>query len=140
MVARFTGTTRYPMMFQGSRRPLFGVQTSKPNRGRLSVSKGTREPRPRRVIAWPGRFVVLQASPRNRARGGAAIVVGGRESRPQGEGRQEVSFWIVVGQRHFAPTAHDVVVLAVQSSQYIALLRLSGAVQVERFSNWEGSQ
>jgi hypothetical protein len=92
MVTRFTGMTRYPMMFRGSSRSLYGGRTSKPNRGRLSVCKGTREARPSRVIARPGQLMP-QVSPMRRTSGGAAVVVGGRESRPQGEGRQDVSFW-----------------------------------------------
>ena len=43
---RFAGTTSYFAMFRGGSRPLLGVQESKPKRGRLSVSKGTREARP----------------------------------------------------------------------------------------------
>ena len=97
MVTRFAGITRYPAMFQGSSRPLLGGQTSKPKRGCLSVNKGTREARPSRVIAQPGRHTSSQVSPMRRTSGGAAVVVRGRESRPHGEGRQYVSFWTAEG-------------------------------------------
>jgi len=97
MITRFAGTTRYPVMLQGSSRPLSGGQTSKPNRGCLSANKGTREARPSRVIARPVRRMSSQASPTRRTSGGAAVVVRGRESRPHGEGRQYVSFWTAEG-------------------------------------------
>ena len=92
-VTRIAGTTRNPAMLQGSSRPLSGDETSKPKRGCLSVSKGTREARPSRVIARPVRRASSQASPMRRTSGGAAVVVRGREGRPHGEGRQYVSFW-----------------------------------------------
>ncbi len=96
-IMRFAGTTSYPAMFRGSSRPLLGVQESKPKRGRLSVSKGTREACPSRVIAQPGRFTPSQVSPTRRTSGGAVVVVRGRESRSHGEGRQDVSFWATEG-------------------------------------------
>jgi len=96
-VTRFAGSTRCPAMFQGSSRPLSGGKASRPKRGCLSVSKGTREARPSRVIAQPDRHASNQVSPKRRTSGGAAVVVRGRESRPHGEGRQYVSFWIAEG-------------------------------------------
>ena len=97
MTMRFAGTTSDPAMPRGSSRPLFGVRTSRPKRGRLCVNKGTREARPSRVIAQSGWRKPPQVSPMRRTSGGAAVVVGGRESRPQGEGRQDVSFWTTEG-------------------------------------------
>ena len=85
--------TRYRTMFRKSSGPLSGVSASKPKRGRLSVNKGTRETRSSRVIAQPGRLLSAQVSPMRRTSGGAAVVVRGWESRPHGEGRQDVSFW-----------------------------------------------
>jgi hypothetical protein len=93
MTTRFAGITRYPVMLRGNSRSLHGAETSKPNRGRLSACKGTREARPSMVIAQPGQRPLPQVSPMRRTSGGAAVVVRGRKSRPHGEGRQEVSFW-----------------------------------------------
>jgi hypothetical protein len=94
---RFAGTTSNPTMFRRSSRPLLGVYTSTPNRGRLSVSKGTREARPSRVIAQPSRLWPVQASPMRRTSGGAFVVVRGWESQPHGEGGQDISFWAAEG-------------------------------------------
>ena len=94
---RFAGTTSYFAMFRGSSRPLLGVKESKPNRGRLSVSKGTREARSSRVVAQPESLSLFQVPPMRRTSGGAVVVVRGRESRSHGEGRQDVSFWATEG-------------------------------------------
>ena len=90
--------TSYRAMFRKSSGPLLGVQTSKPKRGCLSVNKGTREARLSRVITQPSRFHRrLRFSPMRQTSGGAAVVVRGWESQPHGEGRQDLSFWIVEG-------------------------------------------
>lgn len=68
-------------------------ERSKPNRRRLSVSKGTWEAQPSREIAQIGRREAAESSPMRRLSGGAPVVVRGRESRPHGEGAQESSFW-----------------------------------------------
>ena len=94
MIAR---QTSYRAMFRKSSRPLLGMQTSKPKRGCLSVSKETREARLSRVITPPGRHLSIQVSPMRQAGGGAAVVVRGWESQPHGEGRQDVSFWTTEG-------------------------------------------
>ena len=99
-IMRFAGTTSDSAMFRGSSRPLTGVQTSKPHRGRLSVNKGTREAHPGRVIAQPDRHQPAQASPMSRMGGGASVVVRGWESQPHGEGGQDVSFWTAEGFTH----------------------------------------
>jgi hypothetical protein len=54
------GITSYSANVRGSSRPLLGVQTSKPKRGCLSTSKGTREACPSRVIAQPNRRLSVQ--------------------------------------------------------------------------------
>ena len=89
--------TSYRVMFQKSSGPLLGVPTSKPKRGCLSVSMGTREARLSRVITQPGRHLLEQASPMRQTSGGAAVVVRGWESQLHGEGRQDVLFWIAEG-------------------------------------------
>ena len=92
--------TSYRVMFRKSSGPLLGVATSKPKRGCLSVNQGTREARLSRVIAQPGRHLSAQVSPMRQTSGGAAVVVRGWESQPHGEGRQDLSFWIVEGFVH----------------------------------------
>ena len=74
-------------------RLLVGIKRSKSNRKRLSVSKGTREAWPSMAVAWIGRLWTTESLPMRRSGGGASVVVRGRESRPHGEGRQNVSFW-----------------------------------------------
>ena len=77
----------------GSSRALLGNERSGSNRKRLSASKGTRETQPNRAITRIGRLTTAKSSPMKRLGGGASVVVRGRESRPHGEGRQDVSFW-----------------------------------------------
>ena len=91
---KVTRHTSYRVMFRKSSGPLLGVQTSKPKRGCLSVSKGTREARLSRVITQPDQHLLVQVSPMRQTSGGAAVVVRGWESQPHGEGRQDVLFWI----------------------------------------------
>jgi len=79
-------------MFRRSSGPLWGAYASTPKRGCLSVNKGTREARSRRVITQPTRRQPRQGSPMRRTSGGAVVVVRGWESQPHGEGRQDVSF------------------------------------------------
>ena len=50
-------------------RPLLGAQTSKPKRACLSVNKGTREARLRRVITQPSRLLSAQVSPMRQTSG-----------------------------------------------------------------------
>ena len=76
-----------------SSRLLLGDERSESNRKRSSASKGTREARPSMAITRIGRFATVESSPMRRLGVGASIVVRGRESRPHGEGRQDVSFW-----------------------------------------------
>ena len=96
-IAAVVRVTGYRTMFRRSSGSLLGVRASKPKRGRLSASKGTREARSSRVITQLAQRLLGQASPTRRTSGGAAVVVRGWESQPHGEGRQEVSFWIVEG-------------------------------------------
>jgi hypothetical protein len=77
----------------GSSRALLGIERSESNRKRLSASKGTRETQPNMAITRIGRLPTAESSPIKRLGGGASVVVRGRESRPHGEGRQDVSFW-----------------------------------------------
>jgi hypothetical protein len=76
---------------QGSSSPLLGItQESESKRRRLSASKGTRETRLSRVVAalgWPSDQ--LKHLPMRQPSGGVPVVVGGRESRPHGEGVQD---------------------------------------------------
>lgn len=74
-----------------------GIQGSESNRKCLSVCKGTREAQPSRVITRIGRRQTAESSPMRRLSGGASVVVRGRESRPHGEGRQDVSCWMTEG-------------------------------------------
>ena len=96
MIVTVVRATCYRTMFRRSSGPLFGVSASKPKRGRLSASKGTREAHSSRVITQPSPEVG-QASPMRRVSGGVAVVVRGWESQPHGEGRQEVSCWTAEG-------------------------------------------
>ena len=59
---------------------------------RLSANKGTREARLSRVVAQLGRSSDRPKHlPMRQPSGGAPVVVGGRESRPHGEGVQDDS-------------------------------------------------
>jgi len=78
----------------GSSRELFGTKRSESNRKRLSVRKGTREAQPGMAVARIDRLRAIESLPMRRLGGGASVVVRGRESRPHGEGRQDVSFWM----------------------------------------------
>jgi len=73
---------------------LLGNERSESNRKRLSVCKGTREAQPSMAVARIGRCMVTESLPMRRLGGGAPVVVRGRESRPHGEGVQDVSFWM----------------------------------------------
>lgn len=77
----------------GNCRQQLGNEKSESNRKRLSVIKGTREAEPSRVITRIGGLRSAQSSPMRRLSDGAFVVVRGRESRPHGEGRQNVSCW-----------------------------------------------
>jgi len=72
---------------------LLGNERSESNRKRLSVCKGTREAQPSMAVARIGRRMAAESLPMRRLGGGAPVVVRGRESRPHGEGVQDVSFW-----------------------------------------------
>jgi hypothetical protein len=78
----------------GNSRLLMGIERSESNRKRLSATKGTREAQPSMAVAWIGRACVAESLPMRRLGGGAPVVVRGRESRPHGEGVQNVSFWM----------------------------------------------
>ena len=59
---------------------------------RMSANKGTREARLSRVVAQLNRSSDrLKHLPMRQPSGGAPVVVGGRESRPHGEGVQDDS-------------------------------------------------
>ena len=94
LIAAVARAISYRAMFRRSSGPLLGVRTSKPKRGRLSANKGTREAHPSRVIAQRSLADGRQSSPMRRMGGGVAVVVGGWESQPHGEGRQDVSCWM----------------------------------------------
>jgi len=82
----------------GSSRPLLGDQRSESNRVRLSASKGTRETQPSMAITRIGRrSLTVESSPMRRLGVGSLIVVGGRESRPHGEGVKDDSCWMTEG-------------------------------------------
>jgi hypothetical protein len=66
------------------------------------VSKGTSEAWSSRTPDGPANgahtdrlihMKLTESTPKRRPSGGASVVVRGRESRPHGEGRQDVSFW-----------------------------------------------
>ncbi len=97
MFMKVTRHTSYRVMFRKSSGPLLGAHTSKPKRGCLSVSKGTREARLSKVVAQPSRFLLAQVSPMRQTSGGAAVVVRGWESQPHGKGRQDLLFWTTEG-------------------------------------------
>ena len=78
----------------GSSRMLSGIQRVESNRKRLSANKGTGEARPSKVVAWIDCPDTVEFLPMRRSSGGALVVVRGRESRPHGEGAQDVLFWI----------------------------------------------
>lgn len=68
------------------------MQELESKRMRLSVNKGTKEARLRMVVAQLGRSKDrLKHLPMRQPGGGALVVVGGRESRPHGEGVQNDS-------------------------------------------------
>jgi len=81
----------------GSSGMLLGSERSESTRKRSSASKGTREAPPSMAVARIGRPRVAESLPMRRLGGGASVVVRGRESRPHGEGRQDVSFWTAEG-------------------------------------------
>jgi hypothetical protein len=81
-------------------RLLMGIDRSESNRKRLSATKGTREVQPSMAIAWIGCACVAESLPTRRLGGGAPVVVRGRESRPHGEGVQNVSFWMTEAFRN----------------------------------------
>jgi hypothetical protein len=78
-------------------RLLMGIERSESNRKCLSVRKGTREAQPSMAVAWIDHQQVVESLPMRRLGGGAPVVVRGRESRPHGEGVQNVSFWMTEG-------------------------------------------
>jgi hypothetical protein len=78
----------------GSSRMLLGIQRVESNRKRLSVNKETGEAQPSKVVAWINCPNTVESLPMRRLGGGALVVVRGRESRPHGEGTQDVLFWI----------------------------------------------
>lgn len=77
----------------GSSGTLLGDEGSKSNRERSSASKGTRETQPSMAITRIDRRETVESSPMRRLGVGTSIVVGGRESRPHGEGKKEDSCW-----------------------------------------------
>lgn len=81
----------------GSSGELLGSERSESNRKRSSASKGTREAQPSMAVARIGRACAAESLPMRRLGGGASVVVRGRENRPHGEGRQDVSFWTTEG-------------------------------------------
>ena len=80
-----------------SSRTLLGYHRSESNRKCLSASKGTRETQPSMAITRANCLATVIPSPMRRLGVGAFVVVRGRESRPHGEGRQDVSLWITEG-------------------------------------------
>ena len=76
-----------------SSRMLSGIRRMESNRKRLSVNKGTGEARPSKVVTWINCSNIVESLPIRRTGGGALVVVRGRESRPHGEGVQDVLFW-----------------------------------------------
>lgn len=89
--------SQLPTDAQGSCGQQLGIARSESNRKRSSVSKGTWEAQPSRVTTRIDRRRTVESSPMRRLSGGASVVVGGRENRPQGEGRQDVSCWTTEG-------------------------------------------
>jgi hypothetical protein len=85
----------YRMMFRRNSGPLLGVRTPEPTCRCLSANKGTRETRLIRVISQPTQLWLTQVSLMRQTRGGVAVVVCDWENQLHGEGRQEVSCWIV---------------------------------------------
>jgi len=97
---RRLGSRRHSQLPAGARGNCgsqMGSERSESNRKRSSVSKGTWEAQPSRVIARINRLWTAESSPTRRLSDGASVVVGGRESRPQGQGRQDVSCWTTEG-------------------------------------------
>jgi len=89
--------SQLPTDAQGSCGQQLGIERSESNRKRSSVSKGTWEAQPSRVITRIDRRMTVESSPMRRLSGGVSVVVGGRKSRPHGEGRQDVSCWTTEG-------------------------------------------
>lgn len=81
----------------GSSGELLGSERSESTRKRQSASKGTREAQSSMAVARIGRPLAAESLPMRRLGGGASVVVRGRESRPHGEGRQDVSTWTTEG-------------------------------------------
>ena len=78
---------------QESSRLLLGSERSESNRKRSSVIQGTRETLSCRAVARIDHLRMVESRLMKRQGGGAPVVVRGRESRPHGEGVQDVSFW-----------------------------------------------
>jgi len=89
--------SQLPTDAQGSCGQQLGSERSESNRKRSGVSKGTWEAQPSRVTTRIDRRKAVESSPMRRLSGGASVVVRGRESRPHGEGRQDVSCWTAEG-------------------------------------------
>ena len=76
MIVAVVRATGYRTMFRRSSGSLLGVSASKPKRGRLSVSKGTREARLSRVVAQLGRSTDRSKHlPMRQSSGGVPVVV-----------------------------------------------------------------
>jgi hypothetical protein len=89
--------SQLPIDAQGSCGQQLGIERSESNRKCWSVSKGTWEAQPSRVTTRIDRHQTIESTPMRRLSGGTSVVVGGRENRPQGEGRQDVSCWTTEG-------------------------------------------
>jgi len=78
---------------EGSSRPLLGIaKEPESKRRRWSVNMGTREARLSMVVTMLGQSSDRpKPLPMRQPSGGAPVVVGGRESRPHGEGVQDDS-------------------------------------------------
>lgn len=74
-----------------------GSERSESNRKRSSVSKGTWEAQPSRVVTRIGRPWAAESTPMRWLGGGASVVVRERENRSHGEGGQDVSCWTTEG-------------------------------------------
>lgn len=97
---RRLGSRRHSQLPAGARGNCgsqMGIERSESNRKRSSVSKGTWEAQPSRVIARIDRLRAVESSPMRRLGDGAPVVVRERESRSHGEGGQDVSCWRTEG-------------------------------------------
>jgi len=96
---RRSRSAEWPIIRRGLREQQIAVghEQSESDRKRLSASKGTREAQSSMAVARIGRLRAVESLPMRRLGGGASVVVRGRESRPHGEGRQDVSFWTTEG-------------------------------------------